>query len=139
MHFKRAIQCTPAIKDAYCAGLQALRAGDRSRVIPEDARKLSGSLNIDDALLQRHPSEPRWDYGVAYKRAKAQADYVYWIEIHPARTSSHRDEVRAKFGWLKGWLAGDGNRLDRLEREFIWISSGESSFTASSPQIRSLA
>jgi hypothetical protein len=76
---------------------------------------------------------------VAHQRAKNQPGHVFWIEVHPARTNSHRDEIRVKLDWLKTWLANDGRRLGALKRSYIWISTGESAFTAASPQIRALA
>jgi hypothetical protein len=120
-------------------GLQALRAGDRKYVVPNDTRKLAGSVNVDDALRQRYPNDPRWDYGVAYKRRENHADHVHWIEVHPARTDVHRNEVRAKLHWIKTWLMNDGARFGKFSRDFVWISSGEAAFTSTSPQLRVLA
>jgi hypothetical protein len=54
-------------------------------------------------------------------------------------TSRHLNEVRAKLAWLKSWLNGDGWRLREFEREFVWVSSGSTGFTKTSPQLKQLA
>jgi hypothetical protein len=96
MDFKRAVEDTPVIRNSYRVGLQALRAGDRKYVVPDDTRKLAGSVNVDDALRHRYPNDPRWDYGVAYKRCENHADHVYWIEVHPARTDVCRATIKVR-------------------------------------------
>jgi hypothetical protein len=137
--FRRAIEGTPSIKDAYGLGLQALPPGDRERISVSDTRNLKGSINIDSALKSAHPNAPRWDYGVAFQSRQNQPVHVFWIEVHPARTLKNRDEVSAKLIWLRSWLTGDGKRIGRLEKSFVWICRGKSTFTATSPTMRALA
>jgi hypothetical protein len=139
MTFRHAVEGTPSVKHLYRPGLQALRASDRNYVSAEKSRCLAGSLNLDDALKNAQPNANRWDYGIGYRQASNQPEHVFWVEIHPARTERHREEVRKKFDWLKGWLADDGKRLGGLRRSFIWIPTGESVFTRGSPQMRALA
>ncbi len=139
MKFKRAVEDTPSTQNAFCTGLQALRAGDRPRISPDNPQGLAGSLNLDEALRSSQPNNPRWDYGVAYQRAQNRPDHIFWIEVHPARTVSHRDEVEEKLDWLRSWLVNEGWRLGKLERYYIWISTGKSVFTMTSPQMKALA
>ena len=47
--------------------------------------------------------------------------------------------VLDKLRWLKTWLSADGNRLDKFERDFVWVSSGTTSFTLSAPQQKQFA
>ena len=47
--------------------------------------------------------------------------------------------VLKKFSWLKGWLAGDGAKLDKFERDFVWVASGTTLFTHTSPQQKRFA
>ena len=139
MKFRRAVEDTTATRDAYRKGLQALRPADRDRVWAGDPRNLAVSVDLDAACKHSHPNDPRWDYAVAYQRAKSHPGDVFWIEVHPARTEDHRAEVRRKFDWLKVWLAAEGKRLRAFPAFYVWIASGKTSFTSTSPQIRALA
>ena len=139
MKFREAVEATVSIRDAYRDGLQALRHGDRKHVDAQDRRSLAGSVDLDTACKHSHPNDPRWDYAVAYQRAKSHPGDVFWIEVHPVRTEDHRAEVRRKFDWLKVWLAAEGKRLRAFPAFYVWIASGKTSFTSTSPQIRALA
>jgi hypothetical protein len=139
MNFRRAIERTPAIAAAYQAGLQALRRIDRERVTARHPTLLSGSIDLDSALAAAHPRAPRWDYGIARKRRNGGPDFVAWVEVHPAQTSTHIEEVLSKLAWIKNWLAQDGHLLNRFDRSFHWVSSGRTAFTKTAPQLRKLA
>jgi hypothetical protein len=137
--FRRAVEETPSIRDAYRDGLQALRASDRAHVSAAEPRCLNGSIDLDSALRNAFPSAPRWDYGIAYQNNRRQSELVFWVEIHPARTVNHRNEITKKLDWLKNWLTTDGSHLGALKSRYVWVASGESAFTATSPQLRILA
>ena len=136
MTFRQAVHGTPHLGgNAFHAGIQALKAIDRSRIACAKTSNLSGSVDVDVALKQILPNSPRWDYAIGYRQ---KAEVVYWVEVHPASLGNIA-EVQSKLQWLKGWLAGDGYKLRRLDARFIWVSSGRTTLTAGSPAVRKLA
>ena len=137
MTFKAAVEATPEIQHAWNRGLQALRGRDRDCVQAGDTRRLSGSVDLDTTLRETYPQRARWDYAIGYRR-NTGGEIVYWIEVHPANSGSVT-EVLAKLNWLKPWLENNAPRLDELRKEFIWISSGRTSFTNTSPQAKRMA
>ena len=138
MTFRAAVEATPEIAKAWKSGLQALRRRDRGRVETKDSRRLTGSVSLDGTLKDTHPNDPRWDYGVGYRSIYSDGETVYWIEIHPAN-SGEVNTVLDKLGWLKSWLAEKAPYLEKMRKEFIWVSSGRTSFTPSSPQAKRFA
>ena len=136
MTFKQAVAATPHLGvDAFRPGIQALKAADRARIDCADTGKLAGSVDVDAAIQPSQPNAQRWDYAIGYRR---NAEVIYWVEVHPASLGDVA-RVRDKFLWVRAWLAGDGSRLQAFEAEFVWISSGRTTFTQSSPAIRKLA
>jgi hypothetical protein len=136
--FKAAVGKTPHLENAWKAGLGALRAQDRPHVVPADGRELRGSVDVDTALQKQDPNANRWDFGIAYQHTNRPREFVYWVEIHTANDKEIK-VVRKKLDWLKKWLAGDGKLLAQFERNFVWVSSGATSFTSDSPQVKQLA
>jgi hypothetical protein len=138
MTFKEAVEKTPHLTNAWQKGLEALRAQDKPHIKAENTRRLKGSADIDKALQQHDPNSHRWDFAIGYKHTNRSQECVYWIEIHTAN-DSQVNLVLDKLRWLKNWLAGDGRLLNGFEREFIWVSSGATSFTLTSPQQKQFA
>ena len=138
MSFRNAVERTPHLAEAWRPGLQALRARDRPHVEAENTRRLTGSAYIDEALEVVQPNAHRWDFGIGYQHSNRNDECVYWVEIHTADDRGV-EQVLDKLRWLKDWLAGEGQPLNRFEREFIWLSSGATSFTLSSPQQKKFA
>lgn len=124
MSFTDVVHCIPDIAECLKAGLQALGANS-SKVEVRTTRELTGSVDIDACLARRYPNAPRWDYVFGYK------DRVYYIEIHPAGSTSEVKRVTAKLGWLKQWRKRSAQSLEALEycSTYHWISTGK---TASS-------
>jgi hypothetical protein len=81
---------------------------------------------VDEALerVAEHANAHRWDFAI--------------VEIHTA-SDSQVNIVLEKLKWLKAWLAGEGIALNEFDREFIWVSSGATSFTLNSPQQKQFA
>lgn len=138
MKFKDAVENTPEIEDALHHGLQALRRRDRTHVTASDTRRITGSVDIDTSLRRRYPQEPRWDYAIGHLPKNSRKETVYWIEIHPAGDGEVHIVI-AKLNWLKQWLDEKAPYLDAMRREFIWLSSGRTTFTLSSPQKKRFA
>jgi hypothetical protein len=137
--FQKAVSDTPDLgKHAYHAGLKALTAAHRKRIQQGEARIL-GSINLDGALCQRYPNEPRWDYGIGIQ--KGSKPFAIWVEVHPASTSNV-SEVLLKLRWLKGWLSGQATQLHALtppQRAYHWIATDGVHITPNSPEARQLA
>jgi len=119
-------------------GLGALRAQDRPHVAPSAPRQLRGSIDVDTNLQNQHPHAHRWDYAIGYRHANRQTDCVYWVEIHTAN-DKEVEVVLNKLLWLRDWLRGDGALLNQFERDFIWLSSGATTFTLGAPQLKRFA
>ena len=138
MTFKEAITQTPNLETAWQPGLQALRAEDKSHVKAENTRRLSGSADVDTALLLREPQANRWDFAIGYRHKNRNDEFIYWVETHTG-SDNQINVVLKKLEWLKNWLRGDGRHLDRFDRDIAWVSSGHTLFTKGSAQVKALA
>jgi hypothetical protein len=138
VRLKDALERTLGLEGAWRGGLQAMPGADKQHVDAEDARRLTGSANVDAALAQSHPNDPRWDYAVGHSPTNRRGEVVYWIEIHPA-SSREINVVLGKLTWLKSWMKESAPRLQAMEKVFVWVSSGKTSFTSSSPQQKRFA
>jgi len=136
--FKRAVRGTPQLQGAWRLGLGALRAQDRQHVNPSNPRQLSGSVDVDSALQRQQPNAHRWDFAIGFRHTNRQNECIYWVEIHTAN-DKEINVVLDKLRWLRNWLASDGYLLDAFERDFIWVSSGATSFTSGAPQSKQFA
>lgn len=133
--FQEAVEKTPEVRDGFCAGKQAIKNSDRSRIEATDDRKLQGSLDIDGQIKSLYPHEPRWDYALSYN------DIMYYVEIHPAETSEV-DKVVSKVRWLKNWLrtkAPEINRLPKADNPYVWVQSGRYAILPTSKEMKKLS
>jgi hypothetical protein len=137
MRFKEAVENTRGLDQAYQPGLQAIRRRDSRHISSRDSHLVAGSVNLDLALAETLPNDPRWDYAVGVA-ARITSEIVIWIEIHPA-SSQHINEVLDKLEWLKDWLRTCAPDLNSMSREFVWVASGKVSLQGNSPQRRKLA
>ncbi len=74
----------------------------------KDARRLDGSLNIDEETKMLYPNESRWDYAVGYDGK------VYYVEVHPANTSNVEEVIKKKL-WLDKWLKEKAPSMSALK------------------------
>ena len=116
--------------------MEALEKKDRERIKVASPRSLNGSVYIDEVLKKSYPNSNRWDYVISYKRSKGE--YLYWVETH---TGSDKEikVVQKKLEWLKNWLKGEGKKLAEFDGMYFWVSSGKTSFTNGSTQVKTLA
>ena len=121
--------------NAFCKGLQALKAADSVHVSITRPRELVGSANVDQSLAEALPDAARWDYLVG--RSQGKQHLAHWIEIHPAGGDTNVGEVAKKLAWLIGWLSG--NPLAAYPRDIVWVASGKSAFNVRAPGVRALA
>lgn len=138
MTFKKAIAETPDINDAWCPGLRALNNRDKEHIDPEDTKRLTGSVALDSKLRRKYPNDERWDYGIGHRPTNLTKETVYWVEIHPASNGEVK-VVLAKLQWLQEWLRKNAPHLYAMRKAYVWISSGKTSFTLSSPQQKQFA
>ncbi|SKB12415.1 conserved hypothetical protein [Planktothrix sp. PCC 11201] len=131
MSFKKAIENTPLLKNAFEKGLKAL-GSNSSKVKPPDTSKCEGSIDIDTTVKSIYPNDSRWDYVVGYDGK------TYFIEVHTAKT----DEVKSvlnKLQWLKDFLIKDAPELNQEPKSFHWIASNGNHILSGSSQARQLA
>jgi hypothetical protein len=136
--FKRKVKETPHLQNAWMAGLGALRAQDRPHIVAEDTRFLQGSVDVDGALQEHQPNAHRWDFAIGFRHSNRRKDCIYWVEMHTAIDKEVK-VVLDKLRWLRTWLATDGEPLSQFERDFVWVSSGATSFTHTAPKIKQIA
>ena len=137
MRFREAVEKTEGLAEAYRPGLRALKNVDRGRIVCRNTRNLAGSVNLDEALSDSHPNDPRWDYGIGIRNSRG-SDRVTWVEVHPA-SSSHVQDVLSKFAWLKQWLKSSAPLLNGILAEYVWVASGSVHIPPNSPQRRKLS
>jgi len=139
MTFQNAVEAVNDLSGAYSPGLRALREGDRNRIRCANTRRLSGSVDLDEALRRSHPNDPLWDYGIGW--TTGASDQAIWVEVHPA-SSGHVADVVKKVTWLKEWLKERATPLLDITREnkaYVWLASGGVSLQRGSRQARQLA
>ncbi len=137
MDFQHAVSCTQGLRDAYQAGLQALKNADRARLECAAPARLTGSVDLDSALAGSHPNAARWDYGIGVRKGRG-SESVIWLEVHPA-TSHGAEEVCRKHRWLTQWLVSSAPLLARMHGQFVWVASGNVHIPLNSPHRRRLA
>jgi hypothetical protein len=136
--FREAVEKTPEIREAWRIGFKALRPADRQHVDAEDTHSLRGSVDVDSTLRDKYPDANRWDYAIGHRPSNLAKDVAYWVEVHPASDGEVK-VVLAKLKWLKDWLRTCAQNLNSMHKEFIWVSSGKTSFTLNSPQQKQFA
>lgn len=131
--FKQAVESTPEINTGFRSGLTALGANSE-KVRVDNARKLNGSVDIDNCTAQLRPTEPRWDYAIGYENK------AYFLEVHPANTSNVQEMIN-KANWLKQWLCKNAPALQSImaENTFYWVPSGKYAIDRRSSQYKKLA
>ena len=144
MTFRQAVEAAPhPVNGEFREGKQALENRHRGLVTCGDARRLSGSIDLDAALRRQRPNDPRWDYGLGYRPANGR-ELAIWVEIHSA-TTGEVSKVLDKLQWLKDWLNREAEELrrltDRSEKEipYVWIASSGDNINRNSRQYRMLS
>lgn len=138
MRFVDAVRATRELSERYRLGVQALTEADRNHLEYEDSRRLTGSVNLEEALRPSLPHDPIWDYGIGWRTSEA-SECAVWVEVHPA-SSSHVGCVIGKVDWLKKWLRTSAPELKSItRREYVWIASGRVALQRGSRQAHQLA
>ncbi len=137
MTFRNAVQESPDLRGAWRPGLGALGTDSR-HVAANDPRTIAGSVHIEECLKKSRKTERRWDYAVGHKPSNRGTEVVYWIEVHPAYDHEIK-VVKEKLNSLHNWLRTSAPRLNEMDSDFVWVASGDTSFTKGSKQVRRLA
>lgn len=135
MSFASDCEAIADLSGASRPGLQALNPRDVQHVVKGPRTVLTTGVDLDSALKRSLPVAPRWDYGVAER--KGHAEFVHWIEIHPASGMHCIAHVKSKLKWLKSWLRD--KPLATYPRTVIWVAAGKSAFNARDPNLKALA
>ncbi len=138
MKFRAAVEGTKQFVNAYQTGLHALTEKHKNHLTCSKPRRITGSVNVENALKPQHPNDPLWDYCVGVAE-DTNIDRIIWIEIHPAAKSQNIDDVIKKHEWLVRWLDVAGAHLNAMHRLFVWIPSGESRIAPTDPRRKKLA
>ena len=133
MSLRDDVECTDGLQGHFREGLKALKRLDR---LPLSVEKPVGSVDIDGALSELHPSASRWDYLIGQKSSAARI-LLHFVEVHSADGEHNIGEVERKFAWLAAWIGG--TRLNGYRKKFYWVSSGKCSLTPRYPRVKALA
>lgn len=128
-----ALETNSSLRPGVRAGIQALSAADRDRIAAKLRRRFGDSLDLDAALRDTHPRDPRWDYILSVP----DADKLVGIEPHPARDSEVKvmiEKRRSALKHLSGHLAPN-----RVITDWYWVATGTSALNPTGHQFRALA
>lgn len=117
--FQSAVEATPVVAHAFCAGIQALE--ERDKRLLEDKNLATGSLALDKTLQEAElfPNDNRWDYGIGLSAPKT-TERVLWLEPHHAG-SGQAEKVIKKLQWLNSWLRQKAPELEKLRKDFVFV------------------
>lgn len=107
-----------------------MRSSDAAGVGFSAGTTAVGSVDVDAHFLQAEPNANRWDYLVSVRCGGA--DMTFWIESHPASSTSQAKVMLKKFRWLKQKLGTAGwAQLGQLTAKaqaqgvaFRWFTTG---------------
>ena len=136
--FCTAVESIPGMPNDHCReGLQALKRVHRKVIRMDKHVTLTGSVDLDDALREQFPEEPRWDYGIGFR--KGSREKAVWLEVHPAGNAKDVRAVLQKAQWLDDKLNHVPELREMSRRPYCWVASGKSTITKSTTARRLLA
>jgi hypothetical protein len=126
-------------------GKKALKGEYRDAVEANPRSSFTGSADLDAAFQPSEPQAARWDYclGVSSDQEK-----LFWIEPHPASSTSEVPKMLAKLDWLKAKLAQPAfasllSLTNRTRADgsivYLWLCSGANRITPNSREALMLA
>ena len=115
-----------------------MRAVDKPHIKPEYPRKLKASVDVDAAYVPIDPHGNRWDFGIAFRHTNRDAEVIHWVETLTAG-DSQVGKVIKKAQWLLKWFENEERLLKGFEKSILWVSSGATVFTLSSPLKKQMA
>lgn len=127
-------------------GKGALDSAYRSMVDASNA-SFTASLDMDQSFLSSEPQASRWDYGIGISEP-GDIEKAFWLEPHPASSTSEVQRMLAKLEWLKAKLAlPQFAELRQLTQRasaadnpvYIWLHSGANRISPHSREAKLLA
>jgi len=128
------------------AGLTAVQGAYRSSIATSAGAAFSGSVDMDQHFLASEPHANRWDYGVGINMRATEM--AFWIEPHPASSTSEVDVMLRKLAWIKDKLgqaqyAKLKARTDHAAKSgcfpYRWLAGGSIRIRAGSAEALRLA
>jgi len=151
---RAAVQASPTFKDAarkacvpIAAGKGAVKAQYRAAILTSKNVRVVGSVDMDTAYCAAEPNSARWDYGLGLGLGNG-AEWVCWVEPHPASSTSQVAKILAKLDWLEAKLLqpafADFAQLTRQAKlnqslVYVWLYEGANRISANSREARALA
>ena len=123
---------TSSLQGRVRDGLGALKKIDKAYIEDEIRSEFGDSLDIDEAFLEGHESENRWDYLLGH----TQSQTVVGLEPHTAgdrEVSTAINKRKRSLEHLRPHLR-DGVHVAR----WYWVASGKVDFTAHDKTMRQL-
>lgn len=122
------------------AGLGAMRRSDAAGVAFGVGAARVGSVDVDAHFLSAEPNSNRWDYLIGVK--VGGTDAAFWIESHPASSTSDAKVMLKKLNWLKQKIGTAGwAQLKQLTikaqshgHAFRWFTTGSIRIRPGSPE-----
>ena len=136
--FPTGVHACSTLRPALKSGLQALANAASRHITALDPGRLTGSVDIDGALVNLLPRDERWDYAVGHQSNGKAPDEVHWIEIHACRDGEVK-RIAAKLDSLRRWMSSNASQLWGLPKRFVWVSSGRTVISPKSPMRRRVA
>ncbi len=138
MKFRQAVMQIPDLVNEWQSGLKACMETVRDKIVTDNTRLITGSIDLDAALRNKEPNSPRWDYAIGY--GKSETERAIWVEVHPASSDSIVVMLK-KLAWLKSWLSTSAEPLRVMTHgDFFWLATqGTISITPNSSQAKRLA
>jgi len=149
---RAAVQASPTFKEAarkacvpMTAGKGAVKAQYRAAILTGKNVRVVGSVDMDAAFCAAEPNAARWDYGLGLGNG---AEWVCWVEPHPASSTSQVAKILAKLDWLEAKLLqpafADFAQLTRQAKlnqslVYVWLYEGANRISANSREARALA
>lgn len=126
---------TPSLASAVKLGAGAIRRSHKSLI--SLSSKVLDSIDLDEALKDFFPADPRWDYAIAINCKGGTK--VFFIEVHDASSPKAAVAIQSKLTWLQGWLKSGGRPFTKFSLKFCWVASGRISIPPNAREILRLA
>lgn len=127
-------------------GMRAVEAKYRPTIELKPTWDHTDSVDLDTHFEPAEPDATRWDYGLGVKNGNGEL--AFWVEPHPASSTSQVAEMIEKVKWLKDKLNLPAfDALKRLTDEtqraghgpYRWIYTGSLRITQSGKEAKLLA
>ncbi len=113
------IRNDPNLRECLQPNWQAIQKKHRKQIRLRKPGALTHSLDLDTCFKKSEPNEARWDYFTIIQRKRYEE--IVCIEVHPATSGKHIQEMKKKTEWLKKKIA----KYKSYPKRLFWLASGE--------------